>query len=118
MGSSPNWFTPNFSGDAEPDLLLVCWGSTRGSAIEAANRLRNNGRRVATLHFPQIWPIIGEGFIKKLESAGKTVAVESNATGQFVRLIRRETGFQIEKTILRYDGLPITPEYILAGLPI
>ncbi len=109
---------PEFLGDAEPDLLLVCWGSTRGSAIEAANRLRNNGRRVATLHFPQVWPIIGEGFIKKLESAGKTVAVESNATGQFARLIRRETGFQIEKTILRYDGLPITPEYILAGLQI
>ena len=27
-------------------------------------------------------------------------------------LIRRETGFQIPKMILRYDGLPITPESI------
>lgn len=107
---------PEFLGDSEPDLLLVCWGSTKGSTIEAANRLRKTGRRVATLHFTQIWPIIGEEFVEKLKSAGKTISVESNATGQFARLIRRETGFQIEKAILRYDGLPITPEYILAGL--
>ena len=34
-------------------------------------------------------------------------------TGQFARLIRRETGFHIADTVLRYDGLPLTPEYIL-----
>jgi 2-oxoglutarate ferredoxin oxidoreductase subunit alpha len=32
------------------------------------------------------------------------------------RLIRRETGFEIREKILRYDGLPITPEYILREL--
>ena len=109
---------PEFFGDSEPDLLLVCWGSTRGSTIEAANQIRNNGRRVATLHFQQIWPMIGEEFIEKLKSARETIVVESNATGQFARLIRRETGFQIDKTILRYDGLPITPEYIVARLQV
>ena len=41
------------------------------------------------------------------------IAVEGNAPGQFSRLIRRETGFHITKQMLRYDGLPITPEYIL-----
>ena len=109
---------PEFFGDSEPDLLLVCWGSTRGSTIEAANQIRNNGRRVATLHFQQIWPMIGEEFIEKLKSARETIVVESNTTGQFARLIRRETGFQIDKTILRYDGLPITPEYIVARLQV
>ncbi len=109
---------PEFFGDSEPDLLLVCWGSTRGSTIEAANQIRNYGRRVATLHFQQIWPMIGEEFIEKLKSARETIVVESNATGQFARLIRRETGFQIDKTILQYDGLPITPEYILARLQV
>jgi 2-oxoglutarate ferredoxin oxidoreductase subunit alpha len=44
------------------------------------------------------------------------VAVEGNATGQLARLIRRETGFHIEDMILRYDGLPITPEFILRAL--
>ena len=67
---------PEFFGDSEPDLLLVCWGSTRGSTIEAANQIRNNGRRVATLHFQQIWPMIGEEFIEKLKSARETIVVE------------------------------------------
>jgi 2-oxoglutarate ferredoxin oxidoreductase subunit alpha len=45
------------------------------------------------------------------------VAVEGNATGQLARLIRRETGFEIREKVLRYDGLPLTPEYILDALP-
>lgn len=107
---------PEFTGDTEPDLLFVCWGSTRGSIIEAAERLRKRGRLVAVLHFPQVWPLVASGFLGRLVSAPETVAVESNATGQFARLIRRETGFHIKRTILRYDGLPITPEYILARI--
>jgi len=31
-------------------------------------------------------------------------------------LIRRETGFHIERLVLRYDGLPMTPEFILRAL--
>jgi len=44
------------------------------------------------------------------------ISVEGNAIGQMARLIRRETGFQIKERILRYDGLPFTPEYILRQL--
>jgi 2-oxoglutarate ferredoxin oxidoreductase subunit alpha len=42
--------------------------------------------------------------------------VEGNATGQFARLIRRETGFAITGSIARYDGLPFTARYILERL--
>ena len=48
--------------------------------------------------------------------AGKVVIVEGNATGQFAKLIRRESGFEIKRRVLRYDGLPITPEYILRAM--
>ena len=47
------------------------------------------------------------------ESAKCVVSVEGNAFGQFARLIRRETGFQIDKQVLRYDGLPLTSQYIV-----
>ena len=33
--------------------------------------------------------------------------------GQFAKLIRRETGFEFPEKILRYDGLPITVDWIL-----
>jgi len=83
---------------------------------EAASRLRSGGKRVATLHLSQVWPLMPEQFMTKLEEARQVVCIESNATGQMARLIRRETGFQIENKVLRYDGLPLTPESILRGL--
>ena len=51
-----------------------------------------------------------------LEAATRVVSVEGNATAQFTRLLRRETGFDITTRVLRYDGLPITPEYVLRSL--
>ncbi len=108
--------SPEYKGDQEPDLLLVSWGSTKGSAEEASSYLRNQKKKVGTLHFSQIWPMIPDQFIKQLEQARQVICVESNATGQLAQLIRRESGYQIKKRILRYDGLSITPQYILRHL--
>lgn len=108
--------SPTLYGEPKPDILFVCWGSTKGSVQEATRTLSSNGRTSSMLHFSQVWPMIPEQFIHYLEGANQVVMVESNATGQLAQLIRRETGFLIEKKILRYDGLPITPQYILRNL--
>lgn len=105
-----------FHGDREPELLMVCWGSTKGSVQEACDELRNEGKKVACVHFSQVWPINTESVSDVLNSANRVVAVEGNSTGQFAGLLRRETGYHISRNILRYDGLPITPEYILEKL--
>ena len=107
---------PGYSGDERPDLLFVCWGSSHGPVLEAADGLRVEGRKTGVLHFSQVWPLVPEQFLYRLEEAGETVGVESNALGQMARLIRRETGFEIKKKVLRYDGLHLTPEYIRRGL--
>jgi 2-oxoglutarate ferredoxin oxidoreductase subunit alpha len=103
---------PEYLGDKNPEVLFVTWGSSRGSVLAGAATLRAQGRQVAALCFSQVWPLIPEQFLPYLQEAKQVVVVEGNATGQFAGLIRRETGFQISKLILRYDGLPITPEYI------
>jgi 2-oxoglutarate ferredoxin oxidoreductase subunit alpha len=107
---------PEFQGDQSPDLLLVTWGSSKGSVMEAAAKLRNDSSRVGILHFSQVWPLVPDQFLGYLESAGEVVCVEGNVYGQLARLIRRETGFGVHIRVLRYDGLPITPEYILRQL--
>lgn len=107
---------PDWAGDANCEVLLVSWGSTKGSVSEAASTLQLRGKRVATLHFSQVWPMVSEHFLGYLEDAEHVVSVEGNALGQFARLIRRETGFEIPSHVRRYDGLPITPEYILKNL--
>ncbi len=109
---------PVYDGEERPELLLVSWGSSKGAVAEAAASLRGNGAGVATLHFPQVWPLISEEFLDRLKQAKRVVAVEGNATGQLARLIRGETGFEFAGRVGRYDGLPLTPEYILRGLQI
>jgi 2-oxoglutarate/2-oxoacid ferredoxin oxidoreductase subunit alpha len=107
---------PEFMGEPRPDLLLVTWGSSRGAVQEAVSLLKLRGKRTAMLHFSQVWPLVPDQFLSTFREAGEIVAVEMNATGQFGRLLRRETGVYIEKTILRYDGSPLTPEYLLREL--
>ena len=109
-------FPPEIQGDEKPDLLLVTWGSSKGAILEAAAKLRNDSTRVGTLHFSQVWPLVPHQFLGLLQDAGEVVCVEGNALGQLARLIRRETGFDFHRRVLRYDGLPITPEYILRQL--
>jgi len=107
---------PEADGEDEPDILLVSWGSSKGAVREAATELRSDGQRVGTLHFCQVWPLVPEQFVARLEATKQVVCVESNALGQFARLIRRETGFEVTRSVRRYDGLPLTPAYILNEL--
>jgi len=107
---------PYMEGDERADLLLISWGSSKGPVLETASIMASNGDNVGTLHFPQVWPIVPEQFVERLQAAKRVVCIEGNATGQLARLIRRETGFHIKERVLRYDGLPLTPEYILREL--
>jgi len=107
---------PEMIGDDAPNTLLVTWGSAKGAVVEAAMSLRSPRRKVGVLHFSQVWPFVPEQFMPRMKNAKNVVCVEGNAFGQFARLIRRETGFHIKKKVLRYDGLPITPEYVLSEL--
>ncbi|MCB2188059.1 MAG: 2-oxoacid:acceptor oxidoreductase subunit alpha [Deltaproteobacteria bacterium] len=109
---------PAFEGPEDPELLLVCWGSSLGPVAEAAVILRGQGRSVAFCHFPQVWPLLPEAFLPRFNRAGRVVMVEANAQGQLARLIRRETGLAMAGLISRYDGRPFTPDYILAHLAV
>ncbi len=107
---------PDKNGDVNPELLLVSWGCSKGAVSEAASRMRSEGMSVSTLHFSQVWPLISEQFRHHLEAAKEVVCVEGNATGQLANLIHRVTEFQMARRVLRYDGLPLTPESILREL--
>jgi len=107
---------PELTGKDNPDLLLVCWGSTRGAALEAANIMNGEGKKVGVLHFNQLWPMDPDKFMSALNAAKEVACVEGNATGQLASLIRRQTGFAVHKLVLRYDGRPFTANYIIDQL--
>ncbi len=105
---------PDYYGDEEADVVLMCWGTSLGACLEAAENIE--GKSAAVLHFKQVYPLREEQFMDYLEAAGEVVAVEGNATGQFAKLVAQETGFRVGSYVLRFDGRPLTPEYVTKGL--
>jgi 2-oxoglutarate ferredoxin oxidoreductase subunit alpha len=93
--------------------LVVCWGSTYYPVREAIEQLQRND--ISLLHYKQVYPLHPEtaDFLKKAE---ETVIVENNATSQFGKLIKLYTGIDIDKKILKYNGLSFTVEEIADGL--
>jgi len=46
----------------------------------------------------------------------RIIVIENNATGQLAHLIRAETGIKVSGTILKFDGRPFSPDYIVREL--
>jgi 2-oxoglutarate ferredoxin oxidoreductase subunit alpha len=105
--------TPSMYGPSNAKTLLVGWGSTRGTIEEAAAALRVAGFNVKMLHLTEIWPFPKEAVFRAIEDVEKFFVIESNATGQMAHLIRAETGKEATGRILRFDGRPMTPSYIV-----
>ena len=97
---------------------MVGWGSTYGVLKEAIDSLPGR-ERIALLHFSELFPFPGTDkfdYLALLRAAKKTICVENNATSQFARLMRAETGFAFGATINKYDGRPYLLETIVGEL--
>ncbi len=104
------------SGPAAAPLTLACWGSSLGPVQEAVARLNAAGTPARMVHLSELWPFPADKVAAALAGSKKLVMVEMNATGQCHRLLRQETGLKADHLVLKYDGAPFTPEYILRGL--
>ncbi|OHB62639.1 MAG: 2-oxoacid:ferredoxin oxidoreductase subunit alpha [Planctomycetes bacterium RBG_13_50_24] len=93
--------------------LIVCWGSTHNIAEEAMQKLDRDD--VALLHFKQVYPLPNET-AEYLQKAEKTIIVENNATSQFAKLIKLHTGIDIDRKILKYNGLSFFVEELAEKL--
>jgi len=69
--------TPQVYGDDEGDLLVIGWGSSRGSIEEAIDRLRSQGIKVSSLHLKFIQPM-ASGIREILGRFGKVITIENN----------------------------------------
>ena len=107
---------PLLYGPEHAEVTLAGWGSSFGPIREAVDRLNKGVGTANSLHFVDLWPFPTEGALPFLKSAVRLVAVENNGTGQFGRLLRAHTGIQVDDQILRFDGRPVSPEYILERL--
>ena len=109
---------PMLYGNKRPDIALVGWGSTYGVMKEAVDALAKN-KKIAMLHFSEIspFPLTGKfDYLKVLADAKLSICIENNATGQFARLMRAETGFEFKAKINKYDGRPFLLENLIGDI--
>ena len=93
------------------EYFLVTFGSTTGPAKEAVEILNSNGGRFGLISFSYLMPMDKVKTKKTLEGK-KLIDVECNYTGQLAYVIMANTGIEIEKKILKYDGEPFTGKEI------
>lgn len=92
--------------------MIIGWGSTYGPIREALSLFRKDGIKVGFLSFSDVWPLPQKSLRRWASQDIEMVAVENNATAQFARLIRSETGISIDHKILKYDGRPFNAREI------
>ncbi len=103
-------------GPQEAELTFVGWGSTYGALREAVDVLNADGPRANLLHFIDLWPLQWDRVRELLDEARTLVLVEQNFTAQLGHVIRTYTGKTMDRTILKYDGRPISADEIVAGV--
>jgi 2-oxoglutarate ferredoxin oxidoreductase subunit alpha len=113
MGVRQEIQNPRTYGSDNAKITLIGWGSTYGAIREAVDILRSEGVDVNMLHFSEIWPLPAEAVSKVIDKAELTIIVENNATGQLAHLIKAETGRSVHRKILKFDGRPFSPAYIV-----
>ena len=104
---------PQLEGPEDADVTLVGWGSCKGVIREAAEILRSEGIVTNQLHFKYLLPFHTREALEILNRCKRTVGVEVNYTGQFARHLRSETGVSLDDMILKYDGEPFEPAFIV-----
>jgi 2-oxoglutarate ferredoxin oxidoreductase subunit alpha len=101
-------------GPKEADLTFLTWGSTLGPLRMAMDILNEGGPVANIVQIMDIWPLPVGKVAAALEGAQKLIAVEQNYTGQLATLVRAHTGIAVDGLITKYDGRPMSPEYILS----
>lgn len=106
---------PFFYGSDNPEIVLAGWGSTYGLLKESVDMLMDKSR-IAMLHFSEISPFPSTDkfdYLNILNNAAMTICIENNATAQFARLMRAETGHEFKHKINKYDGRPFTVDELV-----
>ena len=93
-------------GNKRSDKAIIFWGSTKGAAIEAAEKLNIKAIQPLVLQpFPE------KQMAKALEGVKTLISAETNVMGQLAKVLSCE-GIKVDDQILKYDGRPFLPEEI------
>ena len=103
-------------GPRDAEVTFVTWGSTVGPLRSAVEMMHAEGKSARIVQIMDIWPLPVKKVEESLSGSQRLVVVEQNYSGQLATLLRAWTNVRPDALINRYDGRPMTPEYILRRL--
>ncbi len=103
-------FVPSILNE-KAEFFFVTFGSTTEPALEAIDILKAQGHNFGLISFSYLLPLDKDKTKKVLEGK-KLINVEGNFTGQLAKVIKMETGIEINSSILKYDGEAFTGQEI------
>lgn len=104
---------PKLYGHKEAELTFIGWGSTYGAIKEAIDYLNKSGKKTNFVYLTDVWPFPSDELTSILQQANYTVCVENNYGGQMAKLIKAQTGKDVDQKVLKYDGRPFSFEEIV-----
>ena len=97
----------------DSDIVLITFGASARSSIEAMNMARNAGKRVGVLQLVTLWPFPEDEVREALKNSNAVIAAELNL-GQMIREVQRLNDYNtLVQGVNKVDSTPITPKEIL-----
>lgn len=91
-------------GNVKSDLVIVSWGSTKGSILSAMEEFQDS---FLFVQIKMIHPLDSD-LVKKYISGRKKIVVEQNYTAQLASIITERTGEFFDYFILKWNGRPMS----------
>src|SRR6056297_508063 len=97
----------------DDEVVVLAYGSTMRSAINAVNRARNEGIKAGWIKLKTLWPF-PEELIKNLSKDVNSIIVPELNRGQLIKEVKEHVfGNADVRGINKYDGTLIKPDEIL-----
>ena len=91
----------------------MTWGSSYSFTKEAIALLAEEGVKVNHLHFTDVYPMPREATLAQIKKCKRIISVEANMCNSLCREVLAQTAFEVTEHINRWDGEPLTGEYIV-----
>ena len=103
-------------GSEDPDVSVLCFGTTVQPLRQAMAWLARDGAKVRALQVVTLWPFPADAVSAFIGGAKKTMVIEGNYAGQLEGLIREVCLLGVDHRLHRYDGRPFSPEQVHESL--
>ena len=108
---------PLVYGNPKAKKTVVFWGSNKGAILDSYVQLPENiKKKIRVMQLQYLWPFPKKFVSRILQGSKDVLLVENNSNSQLGNLIAQETGIQIKKKLLKYDGRPFYREEIISAL--